>query len=63
MLTSDDTVIVEADGEGSIVTYDAELRLNGLLRFGDIGLRLVFGGIGDRAAAGMRRVLDGTDAT
>jgi hypothetical protein len=31
--------------------------LNGVLRVGDLGLRLVFGHIGDRAAAGLRRVL------
>jgi hypothetical protein len=31
--------------------------LNGVLRVGDLGLRLVFGQIGDRAAAGLRRAL------
>jgi carbon monoxide dehydrogenase subunit G len=59
IFTSIDRITVESDGTGSVVTYDADLRLNGLLRIGDLGLRLVFGRIGDRAAAGLRRVLDG----
>lgn len=57
MFTSIDRITVEPDGTGSVVTYDADLRLNGVLRVGDLGLRLVFGQIGDRAAAGLRRVL------
>jgi carbon monoxide dehydrogenase subunit G len=57
IFTSIDRITVEPDGTGSVVTYDADLRLNGLLRIGDLGLRLVFGRIGDRAAAGLRRVL------
>ena len=57
VFTSIDRITVEPDGTGSIVTYDADLRLNGVLRVGDLGLRLVFGQIGNRAAAGLRRVL------
>jgi carbon monoxide dehydrogenase subunit G len=57
VFTSIDRITVEKDGRGSIVTYDADLRLNGVLRVGDLGLRLMFGQIGDRAAAGLRRVL------
>lgn len=57
VFTSIDRITVEPDGTGSIVTYDADLRLNGVLRLGDLGLRLVFAQIGDRAAAGLRRVL------
>ena len=57
VFTSIDRITVEPDGTGSLVTYDADLRLNGVLRVGDLGLRLVFGQIGDRAAAGLRRVL------
>ena len=57
VVTSIDRITVEPDGTGSVVTYDADLRLNGVLRIGDLGLRLVFGQIGDRAAAGLRRVL------
>ena len=58
VFTSIDRITVEPDGTGSVVTYDADLRLNGVLRLGDLGLRLVFGQIGDRAAAGLRRALD-----
>lgn len=57
VFTSIDRITVESDGTGSVVTYDADLRLNGVLRIGDLGLRVVFGRIGDRAAAGLRRVL------
>ncbi len=59
LLTSLDTITVEADGTGSIVTYDAKLTLNGPLGLADPILRLTFGRIGDRAAAGLIRVLDG----
>ncbi len=59
IFTSIDRITVEPDGTGSVVTYDADLRLNGPLRIGDLGLRLVFGRIGDRAATGLRRVLGG----
>lgn len=57
VFTSIDRITVTPDGAGSVVTYDADLRLNGVLRVGDLGLRLMFGQIGDRAAAGLRRVL------
>ena len=57
VFTSIDRITVAPDGTGSVITYDADLRLNGVLRIGDLGLRLVFGQIGDRAAAGLRRVL------
>lgn len=59
IFTSIDRVTVEPDGTGSVVTYDADLRLNGILGIGDLGLRLMFGRIGDRAAAGLRRALGG----
>lgn len=57
VFTSTDRITVEPDGTGSVVTYDADLKLNGVLGLGDLGLRLVFRVIGDRAAAGLRRVL------
>jgi carbon monoxide dehydrogenase subunit G len=60
-LTSTDRVTVTADGDATLVTYDALLELNGLLRFVDPLLGLAFGRIGDRAAAGLRRVLSGED--
>ncbi len=58
-LTSLDTITVESDGVGSIVTYDAELTLNGPLGLAGPLLRLTFRQIGDRAAAGLVRVLNG----
>jgi carbon monoxide dehydrogenase subunit G len=62
MLTSIDRIDVVADGAGSLVTYDAELRLNGVLGVFDLGLKPVFNRIGDRAAAGLARALDGERA-
>lgn len=59
LLTSEDRITVAPEGDGAVVTYDADLRLNGPLRLGDPLLRLVFGRIGDRAAAGLRRAVDG----
>lgn len=59
LLTSVDEITVQESGKGSIVTYDAKLTLNGLLGVFDPLLRLAFRLIGDRAAAGLRRVLSG----
>ena len=61
LLTSNDIITVEPDpdGAGSLVTYDAELTLNGPLGLLDPVLASVFGKIGDRAAAGLLRALDG----
>lgn len=59
MFTSIDRIDVVPDGDGSRVTYDAELRLNGVLGVFDLGLRLAFRRIGDRAAAGLERALQG----
>lgn len=58
-LTSLDTITVSPDGPGSIVTYDAELTLNGVLGVFDPLLGLGFTRIGDKAAAGLVRALDG----
>ena len=61
VFTSTDRITVAPDDDGgSIVTYDAELTLNGPLGLFDPVLRLAFGRIGDRAAAGLRKALDGT---
>lgn len=60
-LSSVDEVTVVADEDGSIVTYDAELTLRGFLVVFDLGLRLVFDRIGGRAAAGLRKALDGAE--
>lgn len=58
-LRSLDVIEVREVGEGCEVTYDAELELSGLLGLADPMLGLVFGRIGDRAAAGMAVALDG----
>ena len=60
MFTSFDRIDVEsaADG-GSLVTYDAELRLNGPLSIFDIVLRPIFDRIGGRADRGLQDALDG----
>ena len=57
---SEDEIRVEPAGQGAKVTYDATLRLNGPLALFDPLLRLAFNRIGDRAAAGLRRALTGT---
>lgn len=62
MLTSVDTVSVRPDGFGSVVTYQAELTLNGLLRFADPLLGLAFNRIGGRAADGLTEALEGERA-
>ena len=62
-LTSDDRVTVEADGDQTMVTYQADLTLNGVLGVADPLLRLTFGRIGDRAAAGLREALEGVEVT
>ena len=59
LMISEDTITVEADGNGSIVTYDAELRLKGLLGLCDPLLGLTFNQIGGRAAAGLVETLAG----
>lgn len=64
-ITSVDTITVEPDGDGpgAVVTYDADLTLNGLLRIGDPVLKVAFGRIGDRAAKGLVQKLDGQRLT
>ena len=60
MLTSEDRIRVSSDGTGSVVTYDAELRLNGVLSIADLLLRPLFHRIGDRAITGLRAALEST---
>lgn len=62
-LTSVDEVRVVAAGQGSVVTYDARLTLNGAGRLLDPLLGLAFRRIGDRAAAGLQRALKGKAAS
>ena len=58
LFTSEDRITIEASDGSVVVTYNADLRLSGALRLADPALKLAFGRIGDRAAAGLRRVLD-----
>jgi hypothetical protein len=53
---------VTVAGIGRDLTLRYVTKEYGALRLGDPGLRLMFGRIGDRAAAGLRRVL-GAHAT
>lgn len=62
-LSSRDTITVRSDGDGCVVTYDAVLTLNGVLRLADPLLSLAFGRIGDRATAGLIDVLAGERVT
>lgn len=59
LFTSLDRIEVVPDGTGSLVTYDAELELNGPLGLFDLLLRPVFDHIGKRADAGLQSALDG----
>lgn len=56
-LRSVDEIRVQPHGSGSYVTYDAVLTMRGPLGLFDPLLGLAFQRIGDRAAAGLRRVL------
>lgn len=56
-LRSVDEIRIQAHGAGSLVTYDAVLTMRGPLALFDPLLALAFKRIGDRAAAGLRRVL------
>ncbi len=54
---SNDRITFEAVGEGTRVTYDAELVLKGPLRLADPLLGLAFNRVGDRALAGLKHKL------
>jgi hypothetical protein len=60
LLTSLDAITVEPDGTGSLVTYDANLTLNGPLGIADPLLNGPFHRISDRATAALVDALDGT---
>ncbi len=59
LLKSVDTITVCAADSGSVVTYDATLTLNGPLGLADPFLGFAFKQIGDRAAEGLIRALEG----
>jgi carbon monoxide dehydrogenase subunit G len=58
-LVSLDTMTIDATDSGAVVTYDAELTLKGALRVFEPVLGVAFKRIGDTAAAGLVRVLEG----
>ncbi len=58
-LRSLDEIIVEPAPEGATVTYDANLELLGPLRLLNPPFALAFKHIGDKAASGLRRELQG----
>lgn len=57
-LRSVDTITVVADGQGSKVTYDAELKLKGLFKITEATLRIAFHFIGNKAREGLRKALN-----
>ena len=59
LLTSLDTITVTPDGSGSIVSYDAVLKMKGPLGLADRLLGPSFDKIGDRAGAGLVTALGG----
>jgi carbon monoxide dehydrogenase subunit G len=60
-LVSTDRVTISETDDGTLVVYDADLRLKSVLGLFDPLMKLAFGRIGDRAAEGLRRVLHGTE--
>ena len=54
---SNDRITFEEAGEGTRITYDAELALKGPLRLADPLLGLAFNRVGDRALAGLNNQL------
>lgn len=58
LLTSVDRIEIATDLEGSLITYDADLQLNGVLRIWGPALGVVFNRIGNRAAAGLARAVE-----
>jgi dehydrogenase/reductase SDR family protein 12 len=60
IFTSIDVIEVGADGDETVVVYDATLKIPFPLSLGDPILGRVFRRIGDKAAAGLEHALDGT---
>lgn len=55
VFTSVDLITIVPTRTGCDITYDAKLTFNGFLAPMNLGLGMVFGKIGDRAAKGLRR--------
>ena len=60
VFTSIDEIEVIATDDGTVAVYDAELKLRFPLSLGDRFLAKTFNKIGDKAAGGMEKALDGT---
>ncbi|MFT7598916.1 MAG: hypothetical protein ACI8TP_001841 [Acidimicrobiales bacterium] len=60
LLSSYDTIEVAETPDGSDIRYDAVIKLSGPLKLIDPLFALVFNRIGDKAAEGMVRMLNGT---
>ncbi len=58
-VVSEDTITFADADRGTEITYQANLRLKGLMRFADPLLGLLFRRLGDNAVAGLRRELGG----
>jgi len=56
-----DRITFEPSEEGTRITYDADLTLKGPLKVADPLLGLAFGGVGDRALAGLGGALGATE--
>lgn len=60
LFTSIDSITVDGNDTGSVVTYDAKLTLNGPLGIADPLLGILFKRMGEKAADGLSKKLDGT---
>ena len=60
LLTSHDQTTVVATDEGCTVTYSAELTLNDSVGIADEEFATTFNIVGDRAARGLAKALEGT---
>lgn len=57
LVSTDSIDVSPATDGGSTITYDADLRLTGILRVFDLALSLAFRRIGGRAVEGLRTTL------
>lgn len=57
MFSSDDLIEVEEAGTGVLVTYTADLRLNGLFKLAEPLMRLTFGRVAGKARDGLQEQL------
>ena len=58
LVSTDQIDVAAAEDGGSMITYDADLRLSGVWRILDLPLSLAFRRIGDRAIEGLRSAFE-----